>query len=241
MIRGRGRGSGSLTPAFAPTDIANLQLWLDASDASTITQVAGAVSQWNDKSGNGNHATQGTGSSQPITGTRTIGGLNALDFDGSNDFMSLTSSIAATSGITCFAVCEADTVAAQGAMITGSASGSPIFQTRTSTPNFAWVTWGVAERLGTSAISSATPYLVAGRSSAAGSNLYASGLAAASNATNPAYSAPLTGVGGFSAAGLNFNGKIASVLVYDRVLSNSEMNQIGAYLSTKWGTTWSDI
>ena len=32
----------------------NLQLWLDASDTSTITQSEGSVSQWDDKSGNGN-------------------------------------------------------------------------------------------------------------------------------------------------------------------------------------------
>lgn len=69
--------------AFTPLDLPNLLLWLDASDASTITESSGLVSQWDDKSGNGNHVTA-SGSSRPTTGTRTIGGVNGLDFSGSN-------------------------------------------------------------------------------------------------------------------------------------------------------------
>ena len=44
----------SLVPPL-PSDL-NLSLWLDASDASTVTHSNGSVSQWADKSGNGNHA-----------------------------------------------------------------------------------------------------------------------------------------------------------------------------------------
>lgn len=66
------------------TSIPNSLQWLDAADTSTITQVAGAVSQWNDKTSNGNHVTQGTGAQQPITGSRTINGRNAIDFNGTS-------------------------------------------------------------------------------------------------------------------------------------------------------------
>jgi len=58
--------------------------WWDASDLATITSVGGKVSQLDDKSGGGNHATQGSGSLQPTTGTRTQNGLNVLDFVPSN-------------------------------------------------------------------------------------------------------------------------------------------------------------
>jgi hypothetical protein len=62
---------------FEPTQIENLTLWLDAADASTVTSVAGAISQWSDKSGNGNHATQATGSVQPsYEGSNTIANGN---------------------------------------------------------------------------------------------------------------------------------------------------------------------
>ena len=40
--------------------------WFDAADNTTITEVSGKVSQWNDKSGNDNHATQSYPPAQPI-------------------------------------------------------------------------------------------------------------------------------------------------------------------------------
>jgi hypothetical protein len=50
----------------------------------------GSVSQWDDKSGNARHVTQGTAAAQPTTGAATINGLNVLDFD-LGDFLSRSS------------------------------------------------------------------------------------------------------------------------------------------------------
>ena len=62
--------------------------WYDASDSSTITLSGSNVTQWNDKSGNGRNVSQAVSSSQPsIT---TFNGLNALNFDGTNDFLGNT-------------------------------------------------------------------------------------------------------------------------------------------------------
>jgi hypothetical protein len=69
---------GSLTGGAAlwtPADITTA-LWLDAADASTITESSGAVSQWNDKSGNARHVAQSTEGNRP---TFDAGSLNALD------------------------------------------------------------------------------------------------------------------------------------------------------------------
>lgn len=65
--------------AWTPEHL-DLLAWSDAADTATITHSGGAVSQWNDKSGNGYHVSQANGAYQPTTGSRTIGGLNALDF-----------------------------------------------------------------------------------------------------------------------------------------------------------------
>lgn len=81
IIRGRG-----IRPLWTPSNMV-VRLWLDASDTNTITAAAGYVSQWDDKSGNDIHATQGTGARQPLTGSRSISGKNVLDFDGSSDWM----------------------------------------------------------------------------------------------------------------------------------------------------------
>ncbi len=62
-------------------------LWLDASDASTIIESEGSVSQWNDKSGNDLHLTQATGTNQPLSGSETIGGMNGILFDGVDDVL----------------------------------------------------------------------------------------------------------------------------------------------------------
>lgn len=79
----RPRASG----AFNPKSLSGLAAWYDAADATTLT-IATGVSAWADKSGNGRTITQDVANNQPASGTRTIGGKNALDFDGSNDSLS---------------------------------------------------------------------------------------------------------------------------------------------------------
>ena len=58
---------GEAPPEFWNPSVlgADLALWLDADDADTITLNGSTVSQWDDKSGNDNHAAQSTASFQP--------------------------------------------------------------------------------------------------------------------------------------------------------------------------------
>jgi len=74
------------TPTWNPTFI-KTALWLDAADASTITESGGSVSQWNDKSGNNFNASQGTSAERPTYVTNAVGNKNALLFDGVDDFV----------------------------------------------------------------------------------------------------------------------------------------------------------
>ena len=68
-------GGGDLwTPAQITT-----RLWYDAADADTITSSGSDLTAWNDKSGNGDDLSTSTGS-EPQTGTRTLNGLNVVDF-----------------------------------------------------------------------------------------------------------------------------------------------------------------
>lgn len=69
----------SWTPAEATT-----RLWYANNDTATISDTAGSVTQVDDLSGNDDHATQTDPTKQPVTGTRTISGLNALDFNGTS-------------------------------------------------------------------------------------------------------------------------------------------------------------
>lgn len=78
---------------FNVLDIPSLAVWLDLSKPSSVAQIVGSVSQVNDLSGNGNHATQATGTNQPLYGGSFVNGLNTLKFDGVNDFMNVASGI----------------------------------------------------------------------------------------------------------------------------------------------------
>jgi hypothetical protein len=74
------KNAGGAIP-WTPAEITTA-VWYDAADADTITESGGAVSQWDDKSGNSNHAVQGTGAEQPTTGTTSLNTLNTIYFDG---------------------------------------------------------------------------------------------------------------------------------------------------------------
>ena len=69
---------------FNPRSIANLAAWYDATDSGSIT-IATGVQQWADKSGNSRHLIQNTTNNQPALVTNSLNGKPVLEFDGSND------------------------------------------------------------------------------------------------------------------------------------------------------------
>lgn len=64
-----------------------LTAWWDAADTGTISQASGKVTAITDKSENGYTMLQGTDASRPLTGSTNINSLNALYFDGSDDWL----------------------------------------------------------------------------------------------------------------------------------------------------------
>lgn len=72
---------------FSPSNLSGLAIWLDAQDITTFTKNgSNLVSQWNDKSGNNNHAVQATGVRQPLYVQTGINSRPAVEgrHDGSN-------------------------------------------------------------------------------------------------------------------------------------------------------------
>jgi len=78
ILNSQAAGAGEIPASLNP------DLWLDASDASTITESGGSVSQWDNK-GSLENFTQATSASQPTTGVNTLNGLNVIDF--ASDFL----------------------------------------------------------------------------------------------------------------------------------------------------------
>jgi hypothetical protein len=72
---------------FNPSDINGLVGWYDASDANTINIDSGNITQWEDKSDNGYHLTNGNGGQQPSYVTAGINGLNVVWYENTYDQM----------------------------------------------------------------------------------------------------------------------------------------------------------
>lgn len=69
--------------SFDVASLSGLKLWLDASDASTITQSGGLVSLWADKSGQAFHVSQATDANKPTYDATKLGGRGAVYFGAS--------------------------------------------------------------------------------------------------------------------------------------------------------------
>jgi hypothetical protein len=101
---------------WTPADITTA-LWLDAADASTITLESGAVSQWNDKSGNGRNFAQSASGNRPTYASTGLNGKPTLAFD-TNDFMELSSGLISNL-FTIVAVANANTLNVNGGLFAG--------------------------------------------------------------------------------------------------------------------------
>lgn len=227
---------------FALTDIADLQLWLDSSDESTIT--AGVTFTWADKSGNGYDYTQSNGSLQPTTGARTLNGLNVIDFDGS-EYLE-RSDVAGMNGrpaLTIFTVYDYDTSGFIDALWNlGSANGGLIAEP----DGFRFGNgFALAGNLTTGA-SYITTWQLPSNAVQGDTVVYVDGVAQSLIINNPSNNVDINNIHSFvgfrNLAGTNFfDGGIAELAFYKRELSVAEMNQVGNYLADKWGVTWTEI
>jgi hypothetical protein len=87
-------------PSFSPSDVSDLQFWFKADSLNLANN--DPVTRWEDSGPRSAHATQSIVASQPIYKTNIINGKPVVRFDGSNDYLALTS--ASFSGMTVFAV-----------------------------------------------------------------------------------------------------------------------------------------
>ena len=112
------------TTAVIPSPpVAGPFAWWDASYTASITTSASAVTEWADISGNNHTLVQTTSTQRPASGTRTVNGRNALDFDGTNDFLKSNEAASTwnllhnATGATFFYVIKADTATVSMGML----------------------------------------------------------------------------------------------------------------------------
>lgn len=244
---------------FNPKSLSGLVLWLDPTDAASLTIDTG-VQTWRDKSGAGPNFTQSVGNSQPTL--TTISGKTALNFDGNNDHMLTTSTLfTGNSSFTFFQVFEGTFPGNGTALFThrtgeGGADTNDItvglsanngsnwifgtLRTRVSTIR-SGATVNVDQRFDSVDVSGVGAVsLVGAFSSSPTSTAWFRGTAAPSNSGTSG----LTSINGMALGCRNnatrdlfYIGKMGEILAYNRVLSTSERRTVEAYLARKWGYT----
>lgn len=224
------------SPVVDPRAISNLEAWFRADD--TVDAGGGAISQWNDRSGNGRHATQGTGVNR---GTRTtsvaLRSQAVVSFDG-NDIYT-TTAFDLPRSCTWFAVLG--TITTRG-MIAEHGSGDSIYMYADGNAAFAvFGGTGIGYHrafknnwLATNSQGSARYDQVSAptlRNVRADITPDSTDGTAQSSVT---YNKALT-IGARAGGTLSHNGQIAELIIYSRALTTKELEKIEAYLFNRYG------
>ena len=230
--------------SWQPSDLATLFAWYDASDASTITESGGEVSQLDDKEAAFDIA-QGTGSEQPTTGTRTINSLNVLDFDG-NDNLELVSTFSlGTDDYSVISVAQSDlnTVILLLSLSEGTTTGGRGLQLNKNTNIYTSIVWhaGGAETLNHSDGGAPTDVFMHSvvvdfgatvKSYLNGDDEKSASLSTASLNVNT------IGVGKWYVNTSNrWNGAKAEMIICNSAISVDDRQKAEGYLAHKWGLT----
>jgi hypothetical protein len=250
-------------PRVVLPPISGYQVWLDASDTSTITDAgAGAVSSWLDKSNNAYTFINSTSAQRPTTGTRTVNSKNALDFDGTNDWLYFSGSASVfnylhnATGGTAFVVLQADLSQASKGILTTSNSTNEVgvWYYLRGTPNddlgaailrgvessFVTLEFGASYSASTTAAfawkSDANNATAANRIKLYKNNGTETGTFNQSQgALSTSNAANPLAIGAFPLGTDNFNGLICEVIIYNSQLSDADIGTNMDYLKTKWG------
>lgn len=226
--------AGMMGGGFSPLELSPA-LWLDALDASTVTLVSSAVSQWADKSGNNRHAVQATSGSRPTYSSSQI------VFNGSKNLTSPLSGFTAGAGASWFVSFTLDDVSANTGIMGTSGnddydrfigngyqyparfrsvrienyrvfptSGNHVLSGITSTST-GWEEWVDGTTGGNQTVSFAAP-----------TDLTVGSIRAATN--------------GSGSAAKFLNGKIGEILIFPSALSTTNRQKVEGYMAWRAGT-----
>jgi len=227
-----------------------MAFWYDAAQ-SPVVETSGGVEQWQDLSGNGNHATQSIGAQRP---TKTVDSLGrqVLRFDGTDDVLLVTSPPSLAEGVTVFAVFRMRSRVAFRGVLAAAGTGADHHQFFTlqnsADLSQAFQLHGKSLEIDDLTItrpdSTEAQYAVFTIGTASGEFRDLNGQVA--NATTAiALGTPAAIVlGGRYNNGAPFDFgavDICEVGLYSRVLSSSELDQIETYLKSRHGLAWSPM
>lgn len=234
------RSSSTWTPAEITT-----ALWLDAADASTVTTVSGAVSQWDDKSGNGRNATQIAAGNRPAYTSGGLNSLNVLTLDGTDDWLSLPDTTNPTGSNAVFAVYVPQLTGVSGGIIARAYYWGSWYLTTGNTGTsirYNIGRAGIDEAIATvTGLTNNLAVLATGTYDKTNVSVSANGNSFVNTAYTPDItydSRDLTTIGAFrSTAGIAsaFKGLIAEIVVLHSAPSQTVIEKMQGYLAHKWG------
>lgn len=222
-----GVGSAGGAPPFSPSDIPGLLAWYDAADAATFTFSSGVVvSQWNDKSGNGENLVQGTVARQPSR-SGTQNGLPTVVYDGSTDSMAAPA-VPFTQPFTIAMVVKTDnpdTADRYGVSISGGG-----FHTSTTWREFfgADLNSGVAD--------DALWHLIVCIANGLSSQILLDGASIAAGAAGAGVSLNALTVGSWPTPSNFWDGEFGEVMIWNSALGAPDLASVLAYSQSKWAT-----
>lgn len=265
ITKGVGRYTGNFTPPAqalpdpypsTPGGIGNgLVLWLDGSDATTVTSSGGAVSAWADKSGSGRTFTQSTTAQKPSVDTTTFSGLSALSFNTDKNLVA-SSPLTLPATFSAFMVVyyPASTGASRSTVIMNTASAGSIQSGSDhfglfSTPGFGGYQEIAAKQSSGGSITAVYNDANLISTSKVQMSVVADGVSTnlllrrgGANLSKAAPSTAFTAgqtwnqIGETASATYTSNGVIAEIVAYNRTLNSTEYAAVESYLKTKWGT-----
>lgn len=221
----------SALPLWTPDEITTAA-WYDADDAATITESGGSVSQWDDKSGNGNNATQGAGANQPTTGTDTINGVNAIDFDAFAEYMNMSVSVAGSTMSMFMVATKSADLSRYVISMTGS---QPAFLSNWSSKDFEY--YGATPRITLATTTTTSASILEAVSTSGGTtDTYLDGSSTGSVGGQTSFvGKSFESLGATPGGGSYFNGQIGEVVLMDTLATTDERQKIEGYLAWKWG------
>ncbi len=211
---------------WLPTRISGCQLWLDGADTTSFTLNGGSITQWNDKSGNGNHAQQGTLANSPTLSSSNV------NFNGSQWFTtSITSAPTAESFFIVLNTSKNDTID----IFAGTSSGFReviLYNTNIYVGKFGTAPTGLNGGL----ISTNTRLQFNYQFTTSVLTFSVSGSVTASGTPPFTFTGSGTSyIGSSTYSPNNFVGSINEIVYFNSSLTFPQRQQVEGYLAWKWG------
>ena len=215
---------------WTPIALVTLATWLSPRDAATVTASGGYVDQITDKSGLG-HTYAKTGTYRPAYGSRTINGHAAMDFDGVDDNLAGTYTMAQpfTVGVV-VQLDNPDAVQRVFSFTTGLR-----YAGTAATGSGTWYL-NAATILESSATPDTNPHAVVYIVNGTTSSIRLDGVQVAAGAAGAATMANPHGVGGNTTNTNTVDGAIGDLVVASSVLAGTDLSNLETFLRGLAGT-----